>query len=139
MVLLLFVVARMEKEMEGMMEELVAEMVVEMKGGRPKEGTASLGCWRWLAIGEERRQKNERERRSGGVYIKGRNYYYKYAIVSKQKRRNQMSLASHLKKSPRLFKMKTCVWQLSRRGDGAFIQGKTRMLRLTEKTKVMMT
>ena len=42
----------MKEEMEGrMVEEFVEEMVVEMEGGRPKEGTASLGaavacCWR---------------------------------------------------------------------------------------------
>ena len=41
-VLLLFVVVRMEKEMEGrMVEELVAEMV-EIEGGRPKEGAKAV-------------------------------------------------------------------------------------------------
>ena len=62
MVLLLFVVARMEKEMEGMMEELVAETVVEMEGrvagqgGRHGSWVLPLICC-WLEMEKEERKK----------------------------------------------------------------------------------
>ena len=88
----------MEEEMEGrMVEELVEEMVVEMEGGRPKEGTASLGaavacCWR------RKKRKNERERRSGGVYIKG-----KFKIITSLPFQ-LMRLASLVKRDPRPMK-----------------------------------
>ena len=66
------VVVRMEEEME---ERKVVELVVEkmkevekMAGQREGKGLGGLldACWKW-----RRKEKNERERRRGCVYIKG--------------------------------------------------------------------
>ena len=77
-VLLLFVVVRMEKEMEGRMVEELVEMVVELEGGmvendRPKEGAwlrfaaiGSVACWK-----RRKGKMKEREEEKGGYIYKG--------------------------------------------------------------------
>ena len=57
-------------------------------------GKANMGCWRCLLL-EKKEEKNERERRSGGVYIKG-----KFKIITschwnlKQRRRRNETCVS---------------------------------------------